>query len=521
MRRMTYAEAAAGAVSCSSDVLQLQQQLQQQQQQLSTGTSPSLCSEASSREGDEWKLGASGMDAQGVCMPPTEPGATAPMGANPGTVKLLKDHFERQSSDSSLSSLPRVRLPAAAPEAAIAIAAAAAAAVPAAERGSTTDDVRHWELLSDARACAEVIQQLLQEKQQLQQQVDSLWSQKEAFRCANERISRMLLRQQQQQPAASLAAAADAAGATPRKDLSRRSVTVVPDGCLTARAPRGPRMGVGASSHVPETPPLDFTAIKEQQRQLLLQRPRPEQQKQQQPQPPQQKKKTVGIPGLSPLNLGALGRPAGGPSRAPLATAGVSFWEAPCGGPLERPRMGGALTCRASLASSALKTPRRRFGDGGISARGAAGGWQRRGWGEQQQEQQQHAAIEEALVASMRSMNMLTTLGLGSGSSRKSSRAAAAAALEGKWEPTPEAALVRCSSNPDRGYWHSTFLCVLKVEGTDFFLDAVQQQQPQLRASQRSGSSFFSTISTLDEAGGSHAMSGARIVATKETAGET
>lgn len=471
MRRMTYAEAAAGAAS-SSDLLQQQQLQPHKQQQLSTGTSPSLCSGASSQEDGEDRKQTDVASRHPIASA-TASSPVAPMGANPGTVKLLREQFERQSSDFCLPTPSRSRLPTRVP---------ASAATP--EGSSISDDLKHWELLTDAQACAEVIQHLLQEKQQLQQQVESLWNQKEAFRCANERIAKVFLRQQQQQPAAAeLVAAAEAAGATPRKDLSRRCVTVVPSGCLTARGPRGPRMSKGTPTGLLETEPLDFSAIKlQQQQQLPLQHPKQQQQ--------QQQKKNCAIPGLAPLNLGILGRPAG---------CNLSGFQGDlC--------VHAPLTCRSSLASSALKTPRRRFDDGGISARAAKEGRQRLG-PEEAQQHLQHVAVEEALFASMRSMNML---GFGSSSGGTSARAAA------KFESTPEAALMRCSSNPEKGYWHTTFLCVLKVEGTDFFLDAQQRQYPSV--SRRSGSNFFFN-NTADDAARGDTMNGARVVASKETAG--
>ncbi|KAL8443957.1 hypothetical protein Emag_005741 [Eimeria magna] len=514
MRRMTYAEAAAGAAAGSSG--------SDLQQQPSTGTSPSLCSAPSfPEEGEDRKRGStpnSPTHAAATVVSPraaTAPAATPPalVGAHPGTVKLLKEQFERQSSDCSVSGPPRLRCSTA--SAATAAAVGGGAAV---DSHSGGEDSKPWELLSDAKACAEVIQQLLQEKQQLQQQVDSLWSQREAFRCANERISRVLLRQQQQQPAAAaaLVAAAEAAGVTPRKDLGRRPVNVVPSGCLTARGPRGPRMNRGLEApHEALTGggvSLGLSPMVEREADALR-HPR-----QHQP----QKRQSGGVPGIAPLNLGAVSgatssRPRKGLTmRSPLPTAGGL-------GSRGLQGLGGALTCRPSLASTALKTPRRRFVDGGISARGAGDrAIQRRG----SEEPSPRVAVEEALVASMRSMNLLGALGLGGNSSsrKKFKAAAAAAAAAGRWEPTTEAALLRCSSVPEKGYWHSTFLCVLKIEGTDFFLDAVlpeqqQQQQQQQSKARRSGSSFFSTSSSHAESSGEHCMNQARIIASKETAG--
>ncbi|KAL8434648.1 hypothetical protein ACSSS7_003046 [Eimeria intestinalis] len=522
MRRLTYAEAAAGAAAGSSG--------SDLQQHPSTGTSPSLCSAPSFPDEGEGKQRGSALTSP-THAAATEPSSTATatpaaaapvlVGAHPGTVKLLKEQFERQSSDYSVSGPSRLRSSTAS-TAATAAAAVALGGAAAGDSRSGAEDSKPWELLSDAKACAEVIQQLLQEKQQLQQQVDSLWSQREAFRCANERISRVLLRQQQQQPAAAaaLVAAAEAAGATPRKDLARRPVNVVPSGCLTARGPRGPRMNrgleasndaFGSSSVLTLSPVVEGGGP-----QSALQHPRQHQ---------QQKRQSTGVPGIAPLNLGAVSgdtssRPRKGLTmRSPLPAAGGMISR----GLLEG-LVGGPLTCRPSLASTALKTPRRRFVDGGISARGAGDrAIQRRG----PEDTSPRVAVEEALVASMRSMNLLGNLGLGGNSSsrKKVKAAAAAAAAAGRWEPTPEAALLRCSSVPEKGYWHSTFLCVLKIEGTDFFLDAVlpqqqqQEQQQQQPKARRSGSSFFSTSSSHAESRGERGMNQARIIASKETAG--
>ncbi|KAL8432591.1 hypothetical protein Efla_002823 [Eimeria flavescens] len=519
MRRMTYAQAAAGAAAPSSggDL----------QQQPSTGTSPSLCSAPSfPDEGENRKQQglvrrnspqaaaetlATAAAAAPAATSAAAAGTSALVGASPGTVKLLKEQFERQSSDSSLPGAARLRLSAAPPTS-----AASAAAAPIGDSCSSADDVKHWELLSDAKACAEVIQQLLQEKQQLQQQVDSLWSQREAFRCANERISRVLLRQQQkqQQPvtAAALVAAAEAAGATPRKDFARRSVTVVPSGCLTARGPRGPRgprmnraLGTPDSGcSLGLSPVLEAGGA-----QPSLQHPRQHRQQ-------QQKRQSASVPGVSPLDLGAVGAASARPAKGQTMRGGLSgeSWGALQGlGPLWGPR-----SCRPSLASTALKTPRRKFVDGGISARGAGDrAVLRRGT-----EEQQHLAVEEALVASMRSLNLLGALGPSNSSSnrKKVKAAAAAAAAAGRWEPTSEAELLRCSSVPEKGYWHSTFLCVLKIEGTDFFLDAVLPQQQQQLNAQRIGSSFFgSSSSSASDSRWEQSMNQARIIASKETAG--
>ncbi|CDJ40477.1 hypothetical protein, conserved [Eimeria tenella] len=546
MRRMTYAEAAAAAAGGNTE-------LQQQQQQTSTGTSPSVYSAVSSPE--DWsgrKPAASNRSSPQEATPTAaNPASDADsaeeatssrglkiaeqVGANPGTVKLLREQFERQSSDGSFTGLLRQRLP----SVVAAVSCSSRPSVPAPETSASaeggysgSEDGRQADALTDAQACAEFIQQLLHEKQQLQQQVDSLWNQKEAFRCANERMAKTLLRQQHQR-AAAVAAAAEAAGATPRKDVSRRCVTVVPPGCFTSRGPIGPRWSVPIPGRIAEVPPVDFTAMKIQPRQSKLQHPRctgrqsPQEQVTQQLQQPQlqqqqqrqQKMKANAIPGMAPLNLGALQQEtAPAPRNASSRASGVSLCVA-TSGDRGTSRMGGSLTCRVSLASSALKTPRRKFGDGVISARGSARGWQRRGVHEEEEQHQQHKAIEEALVASLRSLNMLGSFSLGSGNSRMSARAASGP----EWEPTPEAALTRCSSNPDRGYWHSTFLCVLKVEGTDFFLDVVrqnqQQQQDTLPSFHSTASSFFSSTSAAGDVTESQAMNGARVMASKETAG--
>ncbi|XP_026194422.1 uncharacterized protein LOC34617833 [Cyclospora cayetanensis] len=510
MRRMTYAEAAAGAAGTNSDH-------HQQQQQASTGTSPSLCSAESSRDyGKDGRFAASRgssredlPSAGSLCFNAAHP-AISPVGANPGTVKFLKERYERQGSENGLTNVPRLRLPSSAQS----FSSSCSAGAPrGAESRNSTDDAKHWEVLADAEACAEIIKQLLLEKQQLQQQVDYLWNQKEAFRCANERMSKVLLRQQQQ-PAAALAAAAEAVGATPRKDLARRCVTVVPSGCLTARGPVGPRLNLGALREKCEDR-AGLVGVKEHQRQNALQHP-PEKGKQPKkpvPLPQKQQNKLAGIPGMAPLNLEALQRSGGSHVSGAVATANTD-----CRGlPSRSLRTGGPLTCRAPLAWSALKTPRRRFGDGVISARASSGTWQRRGPGDE--EEQQHRAIEKALITSLRSMNILGSFGRGGANgSRKCSKTAAGA----NWEPTPEVALTHCTSTPDKGFWHSTFLCVLKIEGTDFFLDAVQQplqQQHSLRHSHSSASKFLSSLSLAADPADGHAMNGARILASKETAG--
>ncbi|OEH73743.1 hypothetical protein cyc_00707 [Cyclospora cayetanensis] len=464
MRRMTYAEAAAGAAGTNSDH-------HQQQQQASTGTSPSLCSAESSRDyGKDGRFAASRgssredlPSAGSLCFNAAHP-AISPVGANPGTVKFLKERYERQGSENGLTNVPRLRLPSSAQS----FSSSCSAGAPrGAESRNSTDDAKHWEVLADAEACAEIIKQLLLEKQQLQQQVDYLWNQKEAFRCANERMG-----------------------------------------------PVGPRLNLGALREKCEDR-AGLVGVKEHQRQNALQHP-PEKGKQPKkpvPLPQKQQNKLAGIPGMAPLNLEALQRSGGSHVSGAVATANTD-----CRGlPSRSLRTGGPLTCRAPLAWSALKTPRRRFGDGVISARASSGTWQRRGPGDE--EEQQHRAIEKALITSLRSMNILGSFGRGGANgSRKCSKTAAGA----NWEPTPEVALTHCTSTPDKGFWHSTFLCVLKIEGTDFFLDAVQQplqQQHSLRHSHSSASKFLSSLSLAADPADGHAMNGARILASKETAG--
>ncbi|PFH34517.1 hypothetical protein BESB_065490 [Besnoitia besnoiti] len=160
---------------------------------------------------------------------------------------------------------------------------------------------------------------------------------------------------------------------------------------------------------------------------------------------------------------------------------------------------GGSYTARLSLAETALRTPRRCFLDDGIACAPAAttqraptlaGGpassqsslaagaaaqtLSTRSWAAPGGAPGGGAAalggLEEHLAVSLR--QALETLHTVEGSSRAgpadASRGAAAAAVAAAGAT---GGAMSCVQKPSDGYWHIMYTCVIKIRGTDFFLD--------------------------------------------------
>ncbi|EPR61524.1 hypothetical protein TGDOM2_203820 [Toxoplasma gondii GAB2-2007-GAL-DOM2] len=157
----------------------------------------------------------------------------------------------------------------------------------------------------------------------------------------------------------------------------------------------------------------------------------------------------------------------------------------------------GAFTSRPSLAETALRTPRRCFLDDGIScavqslskdcagtSAGPSGSVSSVLCTDAEPVLNMHSSnasaglaahdtgfadLEEHVAASVRqALETLQTAdgGMRSHSGASSSAAAAAVAATGM-----TGGMMSCVQKPTDGYWHIMYTCVLKIRGTDFFLD--------------------------------------------------